>query len=186
MRNRDLPSSKYRRVPGTLPPTSGRGLFRKVIIAAAVIVFCTCLAAAFLHIGGYGYLVLENPDTGVCYARFRARIGDEFSVGFIHSVNKSPVTDFYEIRPDGIYVVRTVYYGFGAGVQTELNEGERLDYGEDGSMIISGINKKIEPLLYIVGSVSDHELTIRGGDVISLRDLCGKSALVHFSFHRLI
>ena len=118
------------------------------------------LAAAFLYFKGTADLVLQDARTDEIIQKYRLRAGDGFCITFIHSVNKSPVTDFYEIRRDGIYVVKTVYYGFGAGVQTELQEGQTLTYGEDGSMIVSGFNMKMNDLIYNVGTVSDHVLTL--------------------------
>ena len=131
---------------------------------------------------GHGLLVLEDPKEKTRYAEYEMEVGDIFSITFIHSVNKSPVTDFFEIREDGIYGVETVYYNFGAGVPTELEEGQTLTYGEDGSMIISGFNVKLDHLIYRVGTVSDHVLTLEDGSEISLRDLCGRSARVGFRY----
>ena len=93
-------------------------------------------------------------------------------------------TDYYEIRPDGIYVVKTVYYGFGAGVQTQLEEGQKLEYGEDGSMIITGFDRRMDDLVYFVGTVSDHTLTLNDNQQFSLRDLCGRNAKVRFRYER--
>lgn len=126
------------------------------------------------------YLVLRNGDTQEEYARFRISEGDEFSVMFIHSVNQYPLTDVYQIKGHKIYVVRTVYYNFGAGVQTEIEEGQTLTYGENGEMIVSGFNQEMPYLSYIVGTVSDHTLTIYGKE-ISLRELCGRNSKVEFS-----
>ena len=42
------------------------------------------------------YLVLTNGDTGELLAEFPVRSGDNFSISFVHSVNKSSVTDVYE------------------------------------------------------------------------------------------
>lgn len=126
------------------------------------------------------YLVLRNGDTQEEYARFRISEGDEFSVMFIHSVNQYPLTDVYQIKDHKIYVVRTVYYNFGAGVQTEIEEGQTLTYGENGEMIVSGFNLEMPYLSYIVGTVSDHTLTIHGKE-ISLRELCGRNSKVEFS-----
>nr|WP_243249418.1 DUF1850 domain-containing protein [Anaerotruncus rubiinfantis] len=123
---------------------------------------------------------MQDPDTGRVYARYPVAEGERFSVGFVHSVNKTPLTDIYEIRGGGIYVVETVYYSFGAGVQTELAEGQTLRYGEDGAMIVSGFAQRMDDLQYRVGTVSDHTLTI-GGRQVSLRALCGKNAAVRFS-----
>ncbi len=125
-------------------------------------------------------LIIRNTDTGKVISQYPVSPGDVFSVTFIHSVNKSPVTDVYEIRKDGVYVIQTIYYAFGAGVQTEIEAGQTLKYGEDGSMIVSGFNKKMENLSYIVGTVSDHILEI-GGQTVSLRDLCGRNATIRFS-----
>lgn len=127
------------------------------------------------------WLTVRNAETGQLYARYPISNGDWFSIGFIHSVNKSPLTDYYEIRDDKIFVEKTVYYGFGAGVQTEIEDGQTLEYGEDGSMIVSGFHKEIPDLVYIVGTVSDHTLVVNGGEEISLRELCGRHSKVRFS-----
>lgn len=152
--------------------------------AAVLILLCAVLAAAFVYKHRQSYLVLSSVKTGEEYARYPVRVSDTFSVGFIHSVNKSPVTDYYEIRSDGIYVVKTVYYGFGAGVQTQIEEGQKLEYGDDGSMIVTGFDQKMEDLIYFVGTVSDHTLTLDDGREVSLRELCGKNAMVRFSVEK--
>lgn len=128
-------------------------------------------------------LILRNGDTGKTIASYPMDGGDEFSVTFVHSVNRSPVTDVYQIRGCEIYVTRTIYYSFGAGVQTEIEEGQTLEYGEDGSMIVSGFERRMDNLSYIVGTVSDHILKI-GGETVSLRELCGRNTTVRFLCRR--
>ncbi len=159
---------------------------KKIHVRVAVIAFLAVAAmiVIYIEIVGIGFLTLRNPSDGRLYASYPGRPGDTFGVGFIHSVNKSPLTDYYEIKEDGIYVEKTVYYGFGAGVQTELSEGETLTYGPDGSMIVSGFDKKMDNLIYFVGTVSDHTLTVNNKEGISLRDLCGRSAPVRFSYEK--
>ncbi|MDO4475402.1 MAG: DUF1850 domain-containing protein [Lachnospiraceae bacterium] len=147
-----------------------------VVVAAAVI----------LYTGRFGLLTLTDAKTGEVYARYLMHGEEEFSVGFIHSVNKSPVIDHYQPERDGIYVVKTVYYGFGAGVQTLIEEGQTLSYGDDGSMIVTGFDQKIPDLIYFVGTVSDHTLTIADRKEISLRELCGRNSMVRFSYRRLL
>ena len=149
-----------------------------MIIAAAVVV---------LPRSGF-YLTLRNRDTGEVYARYKMGEGDRFSVTFIHSVNKYPLTDTYEIENKTIYVEETTYCSFGAGVQTELNPGETLskvyidrpDY-QGWAMVIGNIHQDRTNVGYIVGTVSDHVLNVNGEDV-SLRDLCGKNAPVRFNY----
>ena len=142
-------------------------------IAAAFLIFCMPIRSR--------RLVLRNASDGTWYADYPVREGSWFSIGFIHSVNKSPVTDFYQIRDGAVYVEKTVYYGFGAGVQTEIGPGQTLSYGDDGSMIVTGFDQRMDDLTYFVGTVSDHVLTVDDGPEISLRELCGRNARVRFS-----
>ena len=155
-----------------------------LIAVAAIVCIITVVAATVFFCQGSGFLTLTDARTGTEYARYRVHDGDWFSVRFIHSVNKSPLTDFYTVRDGRIFVEKTIYYGFGAGVQTEIEEGQTLEYGEDGSMIVSGFDREIPDLLYVVGTVSDHTLVVNGGSEISLRDLCGRNSLVRFSYLR--
>ena len=76
--------------------------------AAALILLIAVTAAAyfFLTKPPKGLLILENPEDKTRYAEYEMKIGDTFSIEFIHSVNKSPVTDYFEIQDDGIYGVK--------------------------------------------------------------------------------
>lgn len=155
---------------------------KKLLTEAAVVVIIAASVFTYYAVTT-PCIILRNGDSGKIIASYPVRDQDEFSITFVHSVNNSPVTDVYRIMNNRIYVVRTIYYSFGAGVQTELGEGQTLEYGEDGSMIVSGFNQPRDNLSYIVGTVSDHILEING-NTISLRELCGKNATVRFSYGR--
>ncbi len=151
----------------------------KLLTAAALLVAAAVIVIFALNQSKS--LVLQDRKTGEIYAEYPISRGERFSVEFIHSVNKTPVRDIYEVRKGGeIYVVETDYFGFGAGVQTELNPGETLEYGEDGSMQVKNINILIPNLTYVVGTVSDHTLRI-GDEAVSLRELCGRNSSVTFT-----
>ncbi|WP_312652195.1 DUF1850 domain-containing protein [Proteiniclasticum sp.] len=122
-------------------------------------------------------LVIIDADTGEVYGSWPMKEKDIFSLEFIHSVNQTPVVDEFMVIKSGFRAHRTIYSSFGAGVQTQLNEGERLSYDEDGNMIISGFSQTYVKLNLIVGTVSDHILTV-GKTEISLRELCGRNTSV--------
>ncbi len=128
-------------------------------------------------------LRLTNGETGQVYAEYEVADGDTFSITFIHSVNKSPVTEGYIIDGDEIYLESCLYSAFGAGVATEVEEGQSLSYTEDGQMLIAGFHRKMNHLSYIVGTVSDHVLQL-GTEEISLRQLCGRNSTVQFSIQK--
>ncbi len=152
----------------------------KIMLAAAAILVIAAVALfVFPYTQGPG-LVLSNQDTGHVYARLPLKDGESFSVTFRHSVNKSDVTEIYERRGGEIWLTGCVYYSFGAGVAEELDPSWQLSYGDDGEMILSNIEMRMDDLNYVVGTVYDHILKI-GDRRIVLNELCGKNAKVHFS-----
>ena len=126
-------------------------------------------------------LIIYNNSLGNIIKEFPIEndVNSHFSVEFTHSVNMSPVIDYYKFNDENeIFVYKTIYYNYGAGVESELENNEILSYGEDGSMIIENINKKIDPLLYYLSNVYDHKLKINDDEAISLWDLCGKNIII--------
>ena len=152
---------------------------KKRLIAAAVLMIFITAAAFVINQLSVGYLVLYDSDTGKRYITEKAEDGFMFSVEFVHSVNQTPLKDTYIIENGEIRAYSTTYRSFGAGVQTALEEGQKMTYDSQGNMVITGFDITYDPLRYIVGTVSDHILTI-DGEEISLRDTCGRNARVVF------
>ena len=155
---------------------------RRFICVAATAIACLTIAVAAFFLNMEGHLTIRDGDTGQEYARYPMEPGGEFSITFIHSVNQTAITDCYCVGADGeIVLEKTIYYSFGAGVPFDLNPGETLSYGEDGAMIISGIDRTISDFYLFVGTVSDHTLSL-GGEDVSLRELCGRNTKVRIAY----
>ena len=138
------------------------------------------LISCNLHRVENRHLILYNNESGQKIASFPINQDSHFYIKFTHSVNLSPVIDYYKFKKHNeIYVYKTIYYNYGAGVETELENDETISFGDDGSMIIDNINKKIEPLVYYLSNIYDHKLCIDGQDEISLWELCGKNILIN-------
>ena len=152
---------------------------KRLAVAAALVIVAAVAVILWILPRGER-LVLSDRDNGRVYARYAVSDGDVFSVTFVHSVNKTPVSDVYEVRNGSMVLTGTVYYSFGAGVPDELNEGETLTIREDGAMVVTGMDQDLNGVVYAVGTVSDHVLEICG-EQISLRDLCGRNAKVSFT-----
>lgn len=142
-----------------------KGITAAVLIAAVIILI-------FVSLSGE-YLILKDDETGRIYCKIPVENLDEFEITFTHSVNKSPVTDIYQIRDGEIFLTGNIYYGFGAGVPTEIYEGQKLSYGENGEMIISNMDTPMPNLVYIIGTVTDYYLSVNGKDKVCLQDICG-------------
>jgi hypothetical protein len=146
-----------------------------VLIAAVALFSVSCQSYRAKQTGP----VLEIRDTGSgkVYGKWLLKENGEFAIEFIHSVNKSPVREFFGAENGMIRVKAVRFYSFGAGMQSDL-DGD-LKFSRDGdAMVISGYNTSFKELNYIVGTVSDHLLFINGATV-SLRELCGKNAHIN-------
>ena len=176
-------------------------------IITAVIAAALLLTALFLTSHRGWYLTVRDAHSGAEYGRWRVEPGEEIGLGFIHSVNLYPLLDVFEVGEDGVlYAETTIYYQFGAGVQTELNQGETFSVGEDGALIVDNIHKPFEELSSSAGGFSDRtlllgtvsqdypavkdrigvysqqlETQVNGTTVVSLSQLCGKDSIITLS-----
>ena len=116
---------------------------------------------------------IAGTDSGRVYSRLPIENGGEFAIEFIHSVNNSPVREVFKVDGKEIKPAAVRFFSFGAGMQTELEEGMSMSRDGD-AMIITGFTRAFSELNYIVGTVSDH-LLLLNGQKISLRELCGKN-----------
>lgn len=152
---------------------------KKSFLAAAVLMLIITAAAVFIIQLNTDYLVLYNADTGERYMTEKAEQGFEFSVEFIHSVNKTPVKDTYRVENGKIRAYSTTYRSFGAGVQTQLEDGQEMTVDDNGNMVITGFDITYDPLRYIVSAAYDHVLFI-GDKQVSLRETCGENTRIIF------
>jgi len=125
---------------------------------------------------GFSTLELIGSTSGRIYGRWLIEDNKEFAIEYVHSVNNSTVREFFRIEGKEIHPVSVYFYSFGAGMQTELEEGQTVSRDGD-AMIITGFNRTYTELNYIVGTVTDHLLLINE-ERISLRNLCGRNAHV--------
>lgn len=89
-----------------------------------------------------------------------AAAGDIFSVHYIHSVNKSPVEDFFVIGNNNELILeKTVFKSFGAGVPASSEDGGELKVYND-RLEVTGINRRIDNFLLFVGVTAEHRFKI--------------------------
>jgi len=151
---------------------------KKLLILGMTAIVCIATAVIFiLPAEPHQQLILIDDESGVVYAKYSLEEGGHFSVTFKHSVNQSDTTDIYEIRGGKIFATGARYSAFGAGMPTDIPDGQSIEYDADGFMVIHGIDLEIQRLCYIVGTVYDHFLEING-ETINLTELCGQNQAV--------
>jgi hypothetical protein len=133
------------------------------------------IGALSAHIKSNRVLEIRDINSGQLYGSWPLE-RDEFAIEFVHSVNQSPVREFFTVEGRTIRPEKVRFSSFGAGMQSDLQEGQTLTRDGD-ALIINGFNTSFKELNYIVGTVSDHLLFIND-ETLSLRDLCGRNAHV--------
>jgi len=90
--------------------------------------------------------------------------GEEFTISFIHSVNRRPVYDTLRVESDHLVIVRSRYDSFGAGMP-EASTGEgTLKIAKDGWLEWT-VNRPVPDITVRVGWTAEHTLHIRGREI---------------------
>ena len=151
----------------------------RVFIAAVIVI----LLALPLYFSSQN-LVLTNRSTGEILFAQPVQDGIKFSIKFIHSVNQSPVAEIFEIRQNQITLVSLEFEDFGAGMPTELEQGQSLTHLPDGRLQIDGFDRTMSELRYMVGHAADLVLYIEQKR-IPLNQLAEPGTLIEFEIRRL-
>ena len=149
------------------------------LCVVAVILALVVISGKQLFTDPVQCVVMTDAETDEVYFQQPLEADGVFSVSYIHSVNKSNVEEYYRLEDDELYLFRARYRAFGAGVATELEEGQTLSY-EDGYMIIENIHYQIPDLVYRVGTVSDPLIHI-GTQTWHMKDLAPPLTSVRFT-----
>ena len=145
------------------------GIVFNMILAALAI-----SGAAFYVVHRPPFLEIRDSASGRVRGRWPLEKNGGFAVEFIHSVHQSPVRENFRTEGRTIMPDSVRFSSFGAGMQSDLEEGQTLTRDGD-AMVIAGFSAAFRELNYIVGTVSDHLLYVNG-ETVSLRDLCGRNA----------
>jgi len=135
---------------------------RLFAVCAAIATFTAAVLFVFAFNGRY--LILSNQATGVMLFYTEISEMESFSVSYVHSVNKSPVTEYYVIEDTEIYLTAMRFSAFGAGIPEQAGEGQTMRIEEDG-MVIDGFSRHIPYLCYFIGRTANHTLWWRGGSI---------------------
>jgi len=152
---------------------------KRLIVAGVVLTALATIALSF-HFR-WSYLELTNDHSGAVLLRARICEGEEFAVSYIHSVNISPVKEFYQILQGRIVLTAMEFETFGAGMPTTLEVGQTLTRLPEGGMRIDGFDRPISGLRYMVGRINEQVLHLRA-EQIPLNTLAPAGQPIHFAF----
>jgi hypothetical protein len=134
------------------------------------------LAAAAGFIPFYALEVRQPGKTDRVVFLKRVAPGDTFAISFIHSVEKSEVTDYFRIDDDNrIILYQTDFSSLNAGLPA-VASGEEVFGRTNGGFRLSNLNRVLPEILLWVHEDYGGTLSV-GGQVVSLHSLAGNGLL---------
>ncbi len=121
------------------------------------LLFFLLLTCTPTHVEAKGpHLTLRNGQNETVFQK-EMREEQCFGIRFIHSVAKSPVEDWYCIHEADLYLEKTIYEDFGAGLPHNADPGQRMHF-EKGKIVIDGFHRKLPEFTVRVGRIAEHTL----------------------------
>ncbi|MHC1727095.1 MAG: DUF1850 domain-containing protein [Syntrophobacteraceae bacterium] len=126
--------------------------------------------------------VIDDKKGGILLCATMS-VGEEFTLSFMHSVNKRPVYDTLRAQGDHLVIVKSRYDAFGAGMPESSTEDGAFAVLPDG-WLEWRVNRPVPEIIVRVGRVAEHTLWIKGRET-RLADLAEPGNALVFRVHRL-
>ena len=134
------------------------------------------LVAFFLFFPLHATLIVSTASDGTELFCTPLAEGEEFIFSFTHSVNRRPVFDTIRREGDHLFIVKSRFDSFGAGMPEASTDKGKLILGQDGWLEWI-VNQPVREITFFVGWVANHTLKIKGKD-ITLTDLAEPGTLL--------
>lgn len=129
-----------------------RNFFIAIIIVLSILFVLSCT------IENSKILIIQNNTTGMKYQFSLTDNG--FSLGYTHSVMKTPAEEFFHIDVNNnIILEKTIYESFGVGLPF-LSEPENFEIKDDKFILYT--NRSFEKLNMIISPIPKHYIKIGG------------------------
>lgn len=104
-------------------------------------------------------LVVVNNSLGKTTFEFPLPDKQCFALRFTHSVARTPVYEWFCNHTGILYLEKTNYQDFGAGLPYEAEPGQKMTV-RDGQIEISGIHRQMQQFDVRVGRIANHTMII--------------------------
>ena len=125
-----------------------KGIFLIVIIVLIILLISPIFERFTITDGKSKTIVFQDK-----IEKYRA-----FYISFIHSVNKTPVNEYYSISDDKLILEKATFYSYGAGMPEAGEYGGGAPTVVDGMVQIDNIDKEFKNFTYISGTYASHSL----------------------------
>lgn len=112
------------------------------------------------------------------------RAGEQFSIRYTHSANRSPVVDTLQWEGGEDMIVRSsLFQTYGAGIPADADGRGRTVITAEG-ILLTEIDSPLKEITLRTGTIADHHIQYREKD-IQLKAIVGERQRVTFSIRNL-
>lgn len=147
-----------------------RSDLRAAGMAVCAAVLTLCLPPLALAGGGASLCLTETRGQGREIARYPLGQDRVFSLSFIHSVSRTPVTDLYRIEAGEIIQTAEIFTGHGAGLPSIADDVGATGWRHEGGRFILDMRRPTGPIPLRIQAQYENILHIAGTD-LPLADL---------------
>ncbi|SDR43584.1 DUF1850 domain-containing protein [Natronobacterium texcoconense] len=123
-------------------------------VAIGILAFVVAAALAVVVAPSGSTLVVEDADTGERLLEIPVEDGDEVTLSYTHSVEKTPIEDVYVVDGTELRMDRMVFRSYGAG----LPANKPIERTDDGFVVYS--DDSYEELGVVPAPIAEHELVV--------------------------
>jgi hypothetical protein len=104
---------------------------------------------------------VESLERGKVLVEFPVRQGDRFSLDYVHSSDKTPVQDIFEISREGeMILIEENFSWHGSGLEFMSRDGASITF-QEGKIRVR-LSRPFPSLLLRVGRIANHALSFPG------------------------
>jgi hypothetical protein len=110
-------------------------------------------------------LTITDENSG--YVVFQDRVENyrEFYTSFTHSVNRTPVNEYYRISEGRLLLLKATFYSYGAGMPEIGEYGSSEPSIVNGMVLIDNINKEFQRFTIFARTYANHSLNTENSEI---------------------
>ncbi|MFQ3619862.1 MAG: DUF1850 domain-containing protein [Spirochaetales bacterium] len=140
------------------------------------------LALLFMLIYSKTYIIIETKEGNELF-RILWDKGTQFEISYLHSVNRSPVSEFFSIEGEKIFLSSSRFLSFGAGIASLPEDSGGSLQTQSNHLEYANIHREIPYLGIFVPREAQTTFHYQGQS-ISLSSLAPPGTLLHFRIQR--
>lgn len=137
--------------------TSGPAIYMRI---KAIYLIISILLIALLVTPLLQRFTITDRKSGSIVFQDNVEKYKDFYISFTHSVNKTPVNEYYSISEDKLILEKASFSSYGAGMPEAGEYGSGAPSIVDGMVQINNIHKVFKNFTYISGTYANHSLNI--------------------------